>query len=155
MFVYEKGNSLNLTFKGNIPVENPEVIIKGYKNGAYLTVNGTEVVSVADAVEFENKAKTLVYQNADKLMITFRGFEGMTDPEVVLDETTKGVIDAVVNGTAVTITYTDDNVSVGDSAETDVEETPEVEEDVTDEETETPETEGPTYDLPEFSEEEE
>ena len=32
MFVYEVGNALNLTFKGNLPVENPEVVLKGYEN---------------------------------------------------------------------------------------------------------------------------
>lgn len=113
MFVYEKGNSLNLTFKGSTPVENPEVIIKGYENGASLTVNGTEVVSVTNAVEFEGKAKTFVFQKAGKLMITFKGIEGMSNPEVTIDETTDGVYEAVVNGTNVTLTLTEDKVSVG------------------------------------------
>ena len=116
MFVYEKGNSLNLTFKGSIPVENPEVVIKGFENGASLTVNSAEVVSVADAKEFEGKAKTFVYQKDGKLMITFRGVAGMEAPEVTLDETVPGTVVAVVNGTSVTMTYTADSVVIEGAA---------------------------------------
>lgn len=112
MFVYESGNSLNLTFKGSIPVETPEVVIKGYKNGASLSINSSEVISVADPVEFEGKAKLFVYQKEGKLMITFNGIEGMSNPEVTLDETSDGVVEAVVNGESVSITYTDESVSV-------------------------------------------
>ena len=124
MFIYENGNSLNLTFKGNIPVDNPEVIIKGYTNGASLTVNGTEVVSVSNPEEFDCKAKTLVYQKDNKMMITFKGIDGMNDPEVTLNEVTKGTVEVVVNGTPVTLTYTDTAVEVGSApATTQVEET--------------------------------
>lgn len=114
MFVYERGNSLNLTFK-NMPVENPEVVIDGYENGAEMSVNRKKVVSVDGAKEFDGKAKTLVYQKDDKLMITFHGVEGMKNPEVTLDETTKGTVDFVVNGTPITVVYDDESVDVSSS----------------------------------------
>lgn len=119
MFVYENGNSLNITFKGNTPVENPELVIKGYKNGASLTMNGT-TYGVKNGEEFEGRAKTFVYQKDGKLNITFRGIEGMNDPEVVLDETSDGVVNALVSGASVVINYTEDGVSAGDATEPEV-----------------------------------
>ena len=111
MFVYENENSLNLTLTGNKPVETPDVVIKGYENGASLTVNGAEIVSVADAKEFEGKAKTFVYQKDNKLVVTFRGIAGMADPEVTIDETAANTYAVVVNGEAVTIVIDGDTVT--------------------------------------------
>jgi hypothetical protein len=127
MFVYEKGNSLNLTFKGSIPVDNPEVVIKGYEDGATLTVNGT--VYGNGAKEFKGRAKTFVFQKDNKLMITFKGIAGIKNPEVTFDETEKGVVNAVVCGTSVTINYTDEEVTVGEqiAESSEIEEEPQVE----------------------------
>ena len=110
MFVYENGNSLNLTFKGNIPVTNPEVVIKGYKNGATLTVNGTVYGNGNE--EFEGKAETLVYQKDDKLMITFLGITGMTDPEVVIDDLGEDMYEVALRSTIVTLHIVNDGVEV-------------------------------------------
>ena len=101
MFVYEKDNSLNLTFEGSIPVKNPDVVIKGYQDGATLTVNGT--VFGKGSKEFEGKAKTFVYQKDNKLMITFRGIAGMSDPEVTMDDLGNDNYEVVVDGEPVTL----------------------------------------------------
>ena len=87
------------------------------------------------------------YQKGGKLAITFHGIDGMSNPEVTLDEVTPGVVDMVVNGEAVVLNYTDSEVSVGEKSD-DVVEEPE-------QEPETPVEDGPTYELPEFTEEEE
>lgn len=115
MFVYENGNSLNVTFKGNRPVDNPEVIVKGYVDGATLTVNGT--VYGIGSEEFENKAKTFVFQKDGKLNITFKGNEGIENPEVTLDETSVGVVTAVVCGKTITLNYDAEGVTVVGSEE--------------------------------------
>ena len=119
MFIYENGNSLNLTFEGNIPVENPDVVIKGYEDGATLTVNGT--VFGKGSKEFEGKAKTLVYQRDNKLVITFRGVEGMNDPEVTIDALSDNNYAVVVDGQSTILTIVNGKVEV--STEEDVEET--------------------------------
>lgn len=111
MFIYEKGNSLNLTFKGHLPVETPDVSIKGYKNGAALFVNGL-MYGVADGEEFEGKAKTVVYQRDRKLMITFRGVEGMSNPEVMIDEISEGVYAVEIGSDIVTLTVVEEGVLV-------------------------------------------
>lgn len=155
MFVYEKGNSLNLTFKGSTPVDNAEVVIKGYEDGATLTVNGT--VYGNGTKEFEGRAKTLVFQRDNKLMITFKGIAGMEDPEVTLDETKKGVVNAVVCGTAITINYTEEDVTVGEQTteSSNVEEEPKVETPVDEDiPTEEPEADPVNEELPEESVEE-
>ena len=55
MFIYENGNSLNLTFEGSIPVENPDIVIKGYEDGTFKpeqTVTRAEVaVMISRAME--------------------------------------------------------------------------------------------------------
>lgn len=112
MFIYEVGNSLNLTFKGSVPVTDPEIVLKGYQNGVSLTVNGEELVSVADAVEFEQKAKTLVYQKSGKLFITFHGITGMSNPEVEIDELENGLYSVVIGENRLTLSITDTDVSV-------------------------------------------
>lgn len=117
MFVYETNNSLNVTFKGNATVENPEVVIKGFENGATLIVNGEEVVSVADAKEFENSAQTFVFEKGNKLAITFKGVAGMETPDVTLDETEPGVVNVEVNGTPVVLNYTDEGVTIEGASE--------------------------------------
>lgn len=119
MFIYENGNSLNLTFEGNIPVENPDVVIKGYEDGATLTVNGT--VFGKGSKEFEGKAKTLVYQRDNKLVITFRGVKGMNDPEVTIDALGDNNYAVVVDGQSTILTIVNGKVEV--STEEDVEET--------------------------------
>ena len=113
MFIYEKGNSLNLTFKGSIPVDNPEVVIKGFVDGVTMTVNGTVFGSGSE--EFEGKAKTLVYQKDGKLMITFRGVLGMESPEVVIDEV-EGVYNVSIGSETVALKIDGDSVVInGDS----------------------------------------
>lgn len=114
MFVYEKGNSLNLTFEGRLPTDTPDVVIKGYSDGATLTVNGTTYGT--GSTEFEGKAKTFVYQKDNKLMITFHGIAGMSDPEVILDEVAEGTVVATVGGTNITMQYDDTNITVGENA---------------------------------------
>lgn len=111
MFVYENGNTLNITFKGNIPVENPEIVIKGYADGATVSINGTVYGSGSE--EFEGKAKTFVYQKDGKLMITFNGIEGMSSPEITIDETSESTFDIVVGDTSISASITEDGVSVG------------------------------------------
>ena len=110
MFVYEKDNSLNLTFEGSIPVKNPDVVIKGYQDGATLTVNGT--VFGKGSKEFEGKAKTFVYQKDNKLMITFRGIAGMSDPEVTIDDLGNDNYEVVVDGEPVTLVIKEDKVEI-------------------------------------------
>ena len=119
MFIYENGNSLNLTFEGNIPVENPDVVIKGYEDGATLTVNGT--VFGKGSKEFEGKAKTLVYQKDKKLMITFRGVAGMNSPEVTIDDLGNDIYEVVVDGESTTLAIKEGKVEI--TTEVDVEET--------------------------------
>lgn len=114
MFVYESGNSLNLTFKGSIPVETPDVVIKGYKDGATVTIAGTTYGTASE--EFEGKASTLVFQSAGKLMITFKGISGMETPDVTLDEVSAGVVNVTVGDTSIVVEYTDSSVSVKESA---------------------------------------
>lgn len=109
MFIYENGNSLNLTFKGNIPVENPEIVIKGFVEGASLTVNG-ETFGIAEGTEYTEKSKTLVYQRDNKLMITFRGISGMSNPEVTIDDLGEDNYSVVVSGESVTLKIVDDSV---------------------------------------------
>lgn len=116
MFIYENGNSLNLTYKGQLPVENPEIVIKGYEDGATLTVNGT--VYGSGLVEFEKKANLLVYQRDNKLAITFHGVAGMSNPEVTLDEVAEGVIEVVVAGTVVKLTFDESGVVAENVAQT-------------------------------------
>lgn len=110
MFVYERNNSLNLTFTGNIPVENPDVVVKGYEDGATLTVNGT--VFGKGSKEFEGKAKTFVYQKDNKLIITFRGIAGMSDPEVIIDDLGNDNYEVVVDGEATTLAIKEGKVEI-------------------------------------------
>ena len=110
MFVYEKDNSLNLTFTGSIPVENPDVVIKGYEDGATLTVNST--VFGKGSKEFEGKAKTFVYQKDNKLMITFRGLAGMSDPEVTIDDLGNDNYEVVVDGEPITLVIKENKVEL-------------------------------------------
>ena len=118
MFVYEKDNSLNLTFTGSIPVENPDVVIKGYEDGATLTVNDT--VFGKGSKEFEGKAKTFVYQKDNKLMITFRGIAGMSDPEVTIDDLGNDNYEVVVDGEPITLVIKENKVEI--TTKVDVEE---------------------------------
>ena len=110
MFIYEKGNTINLTFSGLIPVENPEVVIEGFKNGAKVTVNGTSFGVTSKEEPFEGKAKTFVYQRDGKLMITFKGVEGMSDPDVVIDEVSDKCYSVTAGNT--TKMFTVDNNSI-------------------------------------------
>ena len=112
MFLYEDRNSLLLTFKDNKPVEDPEVIIRGYKNGAALIVNGEELVSVPNPEEFEDRSNTFVFQRDNELMITFRGALGTSDPEVTIDALEDDNYKLYVNGEAVTLHLVDGTVEV-------------------------------------------
>lgn len=111
MFIYENGNSLNLTLTGNKPVETPDVIVKGYKNGASVIV-GESVYGVKNGEEFEGKAKTFVYQRDNKLAITFKGVAGITDPEVTIDDIGSDSYAIVVTGEAVTLSIVEGKVVV-------------------------------------------
>ena len=127
MFIYEKGNSLNLTFNGTLPVESPEIVIKGYADGAVLTVNGTDSFGKGSK-EFEEKASTLVYQKDGKLMITFQGVAGITTPDVTIDETSDGTYLVTVGEDTVTLSIVGDAVVIGEKSTA---QTTEVEEPVT------------------------
>lgn len=112
MFVYENGNSLNLTLAGNKPVQSPDtpdVVIKGYKNGASVIV-GDSVYGVKSGEEFDCKAKTLVYQKDGKLAITFNGVDGINTPEVTIDEIGNEVYAVVVSGESVTLSIVEGKV---------------------------------------------
>ena len=111
MFVYEKKNSINITFTENKPVETPDIIVKGYQNGAAVIV-GDQTFGVKDGVEFEKTAKTLVYQKDSKMMITFQGVAGMEAPDVVLDETAKGTVEVVVGDDTVVLNFESGNVEI-------------------------------------------
>lgn len=119
MFIYEKGNSLNLTFEGSIPVENPDVVIKGYEDGATLTVNDT--IFGSGSKEFEGKANTLVYQKDNKLVITFRGVAGMNEPDVTIDDLGNSSYEVVVSGVSTILTIVDNRVEIS-TEETHIEE---------------------------------
>ena len=114
MFVYEKGNTLNITFSGSIPVKKPEVVLTGYKNGVSLTVIDEVVIPVADAVEFDGAAQKLVYQKDSSLKITFHGIAGMAAPEVTVDEVAPGVVTVVIGDASCTLNYTDTGVTVAE-----------------------------------------
>lgn len=44
MFVYEKGDKLNVVLEGNLPKDNPEITIgKGADNKGEITINGKKV----------------------------------------------------------------------------------------------------------------
>lgn len=44
MFVYEKDNKVNVVLKGNLPAENPDIIIgEGTDGKGEITVNGKKV----------------------------------------------------------------------------------------------------------------
>lgn len=116
MFIYENGNSLNLTFEGSMPVQNPEVVIKGFVNGATVEVNGAEVISVNSPEEFENKARLFVFQREGKLMITFNGVSGIDSPEVTIDEIEDNTYTVTANGESVTLVVADNAVTVQDAA---------------------------------------
>ena len=108
MFIYENGNSLNLTLTGNKPVETPDVVIKGYQEGASVIV-GSTVYGVKQGTEYPTKASTLVYQKDGKLAITFRGIKGMNDPEVIIDEI-GGCYSLVVSGEELKLNIVDNTV---------------------------------------------
>ena len=115
MFLFEKDGSLNLTLKGNYPVENPDVIIKGYTTGAALIVNGT-TYGVKDGEELGRKAKLFVYQKDDKLALTFRGIEGMNNPELTFDQISDSVTSVIVNGDSLLLDITSDKIEVTTSS---------------------------------------
>ncbi len=123
MFIYEKGNSINIAFSAAKPVETPDVIVKGYQNGAALII-GDKTFGVKDGVEYEGKAKTLVCQKDAKLIVTFRGIEGMNEPEVTIDEISDGVFDVVVSGESVKLSIVDGEVVIGESTKVEEEVTP-------------------------------
>ena len=120
MFVYEQGNTLNVTFKANHPVENPEVVIKGYKDGATISVNDTTYGSGTE--EFVKKSDILVYHKDNKLMITFKGIKGMSSPDIIIDEPSEGVADVTVGTEHIVINYNEDAFSVEESSSKDTEE---------------------------------
>lgn len=47
MFVYEKNGVINVTFKDNKPVENPEYVVEIDKENEKLIVNEVELASAA------------------------------------------------------------------------------------------------------------
>ena len=143
MFVYEQKNAINVVFKGNKPVETPDFVIKGYKNGAAIIVNGDEVIAVQNAVEFDKPVSPIVFQRDNVLNITYQGIEGMKNPEVTINEIAEQEVEIVANGANVVLQYTEDGVvtAVPEAVTEEPEETPEskeepVEEDIPEEATE-------------------
>lgn len=44
MFVYEKDNKVNVVLKGNLPVEDPDIVIgEGVDGTGEITINGKKV----------------------------------------------------------------------------------------------------------------
>lgn len=117
MFVYEKGNTLNVVFNENRPVETPDLVIKGYVNGVSISLDGQEVVSVENPVEFENKADLRVFEKNNVLNMTYHGVEGMNNPEVTLNEEELGKVVITANGKVITVSYDANDVVLDNEEE--------------------------------------
>lgn len=147
MFVYvdDKKATLNVAFNTQIPVEAPEVVIEGYKNGAKVIVNGATAIDVENAEKFETIRRPFVYQKNDVLNVTFQDNMPVETPEVMIDAIAEDKASITANGKNIRVTYTAGGVTYeapaatgGKSRETTtpveepapvVEETPEVVED--------------------------
>lgn len=109
MFVYEGKDSLNIALTSNVPVATPDIVVKGYKNGAAVIV-GDNIYGVKSGEEFERAPKTLVYQKDNKLAITFNGVLGMSAPDVTVDELEPGLFALEASGEAVTLSIAEGKV---------------------------------------------
>lgn len=118
MYLYQKRDSLNLTLTQNNPVETPDVELKGYKNGVELLLDGAALNTVSDKEALEGAAQIVAFQRDSKLYVTFKGAEGIENPEVVIDEIEAGKVLVTVNGEAFNLVYTNDDVTVGDAVTT-------------------------------------
>jgi hypothetical protein len=113
MFVYvdDKAATINVAFDAKVPVENPEVVIQGFKNGAKVLVNGAVAVDVADAEKFDSIRRPFIYQKDDKLNVTFQATSPVEAPEVVIDSIADDKVSITANGTTIRVTYTDEGVT--------------------------------------------
>ena len=113
MFVYvnETNATLNVAFNTNVPVESPEVVIQGFKNGAKVMVNGAVAIDVANAEAFETARRPFVYQRDNKLNITFKAAAPVETPEVTIDAISEDKAEIVANGNSIRVTYTDNGVT--------------------------------------------
>lgn len=113
MFVYvdDKKATLNVAFNTQVPVEAPEVVIEGYKNGAKVIVNGTTAIDLAGAEKFDEMRRPFVYQKNDVLNVTFQGNAPVDAPEVVIDAIAEDKVSITANGNNIRVTYTDEGVT--------------------------------------------
>jgi hypothetical protein len=113
MFVYvdDKAATINVAFNAKAPVENPEVVIQGFKNGAKVLVNGAVAIDVADAEKFDSIRRPFIYQKDDKLNVTFQATSPVEAPEVVIDSIADDKVSITANGTTIRVTYTNEGAT--------------------------------------------
>lgn len=113
MFVYvdDKKATLNVAFNTQIPVEAPEVVIEGYKNGAKVIVNGATAIDVENAETFETIRRPFVYQKNDVLNVTFQDNMPVEAPEVTIDAIAEDKVSITANGKNIRVTYTAEGVT--------------------------------------------
>ena len=113
MFFYvdDKKATLNVAFNTQIPVETPEVVIEGYKNGAKIIVNGVTAIDVENAEKFETIRRPFVYQKNDVLNVTFQDNMPVEAPEVTIDAIADDKVSITANGKNIRITYTNEGVT--------------------------------------------
>ena len=113
MFVYvdDKKATLNVAFNTQIPVEAPEVVIEGYKNGAKVIVNGATAIDVENAEKFETIRRPFVYQKNDVLNVTFQDNMPVEVPEVTIDAIADDKVSITANGKNIRVTYTPEGVT--------------------------------------------
>ena len=113
MFVYEddKKATLNVAFNTQTPVEAPEVVIEGYKNGAKVIVNGATAIDVENAEKFETIRRPFVYQKNDVLNVTFQDNMPVEAPEVTIDAIAEDKVSITANSKNIRVTYTAEGVT--------------------------------------------
>ena len=117
MFVYvdDKAATINVAFNAKAPVENPEVVIQGFKNGAKVLVNGAVAIDVADAEKFDSIRRPFIYQKDDKLNVTFQATSPVEAPEVVIDSIADDKVSITANGNTIRVTYTNEGATILDN----------------------------------------
>lgn len=113
MFVYvdNKTATINVAFNAKAPVDSPEVVIQGFKNGAKVLVNGATAIDVANAEKFEIEKSPFIYQKNDKLNVTFQATAPVETPDVVIDSIADDKVSITANGTTIRVTYTDEGAT--------------------------------------------
>ena len=114
MYLYQKRDSLNLTLTENNPVETPDVSLVGYEDGVEILLDGTALNTV-EHKELKDAAQIVAFQKNEKLYITFKGAAGVSDPEIEIDEETRGNVSIKISGDTFNLTYTDKDVTVSSS----------------------------------------